>query len=49
MTSFYNLSERFFVKRKRLSHARVPSLTKKEDGFEIHLYQIHIVFKVDIC
>ena len=33
MISFYILSERFFLKRKGLSDARVVSITKKEYDF----------------
>ena len=34
MISFDILSERIFVKRKKLFDARVTSITKKEYGFE---------------
>ena len=33
---FYVLSERLFLKRKRLYDARVASNTKKEYGFGVH-------------
>ena len=36
MINFYILSERFFLKRKRLSDARVALITKKEYGFAVH-------------
>ena len=36
MISFLIVSKRFFLKRKRLSHARVVSITKKEYGFAVH-------------
>ena len=38
MISFYILSKRFFLKRKRLSDARVASITKKGYGFAVHLF-----------
>ena len=34
--SFYILSERFFLKRKGLSDAKVASITKKEYGFAVY-------------
>ena len=37
MISFYILSERFFLKHKRLSDAKVASITKKEYGFAVHI------------
>ena len=36
MISFFILFERFFVKRKRLSDARVAAITKKENGFAVY-------------
>ena len=49
MISFYVLSERFFLKRKGLSDARVASITKKEYGFAVCFFvKIHKVFKVNI-
>ena len=36
MISFSIISERFFLKRKGLSDARVASITKKEYGFAVH-------------
>ena len=36
MISFCILSERFFLKRKGLSDARVISITKKEYDFVVH-------------
>ena len=33
---FYVLYKRFFPKPKRLSDAKVVSITKKEHGFEVH-------------
>ena len=36
MISFYTLSKRFFLKRERLSDARVALITKKEYGFAVH-------------
>ena len=36
MISFYILSERFFLKHKGLSDARVAPVTKKEYGFAVH-------------
>ena len=47
MVSFYILSERFFLKRKDLSHARVASVSKKECSFAVHFFvNIYKVFKV---
>ena len=37
--SFYILSKRFFLKRKGLSDAVVPSATKKEYGFAVQFLQ----------
>ena len=39
MISFYILSKRFFLKRERLSDARLASITEKEYGFAIHFLQ----------
>ena len=36
MINFHILTERFFLKRKGLSDARVASITKKEYGFDVH-------------
>ena len=36
MISFYNLSERFSLKRKRLSDAK--AITKKEYNFGVHFF-----------
>ena len=36
MISFYILPKRFFLKRKRLSDARVVSITKNKYAFAIH-------------
>ena len=36
MISSYILSERFFLKRKRLCNVRVASITKKEYGFAVY-------------
>ena len=38
MVSFYIISERFLLKRKGLSDARVASMTKKEYGFSVQFY-----------
>ena len=49
MISFYILSERFLLKRKGLSDARVASITKKEYGFGVIFFvKIHKVFKDNI-
>ena len=34
MVSSYIFSKRFFMKRQKLSHAKVLSITKKEYGFD---------------
>ena len=39
MTSFYILSRRFFLKRKKLSDARVASKIKKEYSFSVHFLE----------
>ena len=36
MINFRILTERFFLKRKGLSDARVASITKKEYDFAVH-------------
>ena len=36
MISFYILSNKFFLKRKGLSDARVVSVTKKDYGYAVH-------------
>ena len=36
MISFNILSKRFFRKRKRLSDAKIVSITEKEYGFAVH-------------
>ena len=36
MISFYILSKRFFLKRQRLSDARLVSITNNEYGFLVH-------------
>ena len=36
MISFYILSKRFSLKRKKNSDARVISITEKEYGFSVH-------------
>ena len=36
------LSERFSLKRKGLSDARVQSITKKENGFAAHFWKMFI-------
>ena len=48
ITSFYILSKKLFLKRKRSSDARVASFTKKEYGLEVVIVMIHKVFKVNI-
>ena len=49
MISFYILCKRFFLKRKGLSDAGEPSITKKVYGFTVHFFvKIHKVFKVNI-
>ena len=35
MISFYIVSKRFFLKRNKLSHQRVVSITKKEYGYAV--------------
>ena len=37
MISFYVVSKRIFPKRKELSDAGIVFITKKEDGFPVHL------------
>ena len=37
MIKFYILSKRFFLKRKKLSDAKVVSITKKEYGFAVYI------------
>ena len=39
MTSFYIPSNRFFLKRKILSDARVVSITKEENVFAVQFYK----------
>ena len=49
MISFHILYKIFFLKRERLSHARVASITKKEYGFAAHFFvKIQKFFKVNI-
>ena len=48
MISFYVLSKRFFLECKRLSDARVVSITKKEIGFAVDFVNIHEVSKANI-
>ena len=45
------LYKRIFQKGKRLSDAKVASITKKEYGFAVHFFaEIHKVLKVNmIC
>ena len=44
MISFYIILNRFYLKSKRLSDARVVSITKKEYGFALHFLQIFTNF-----
>ena len=39
MISFYILSKEFFLRRNKLSDARVLSITKNEYGFAEHFYK----------
>ena len=39
MINLYILSERFFIKRKELSDARVVSITKQEYGSQYTFYK----------
>ena len=39
MIDFYVLSKIFFLKREKLSDARVMSITKKEYSFAVHFYK----------
>ena len=49
MIRFYILSKRLRLKCKKLSDARVASITKKEYYFEIHFFiTIHKVLRVNI-
>ena len=48
MIRFNILSERFFLKRKGLSDARVISITKNEYGFDKISKNYHKICKVNI-
>ena len=48
MTSFYIHSNRFSVKCKGLSYARVVSITKKEYGLPCIFVKIHKILKTNI-
>ena len=39
MISFYILSNKFFLKHKGLSEARVVSITKNEYGFQVYFFK----------
>ena len=49
MSNFYIFSERFCLKHKGLTKARVVSIAKYKYGFEVRLFiKIHKVSKVNI-
>ena len=49
MIAFYIIYKRLHLNFKRLSDARIVSLTKKEYGFSVHFHvKTHKVFKVNI-